>query len=302
MKTVYIPAKSEVDIATVLEKVDFKGKLGVVTTVQHLDEVNKIKKEGWVVAGQVLGCNVKNALDLDVDAYLYVGSGKFHAIQVARKTGKRVFLANPFTNSVTELDMKDVEKIEKRIKGAYLKYLHSKKVGVLVSVKKWQNYMQGKDFDFGDKEVYYFGYMCDALTVAIIRDSIEAVKHLNSLEEVDVNDKTGDGIPKIFFAKSLKMLKELVDNQKADVSAKTKSGLSFIDFLITKADFNAFSYGKNVDLDNIIKYSMVNYLNNLGVSYNNTTKKLLEENNVLEKKVDKEKLLREVLEEVKKEE
>ncbi|MBT3392660.1 MAG: hypothetical protein HN833_02775 [Elusimicrobiaceae bacterium] len=153
-----------------------------------------------------------------------------------------------------------------------------------------------------DKEVYYFGYMCDALTVAIIRDSIEAVKHLNSLEEVDVNDKTGDGIPKIFFAKSLKMLKELVDNQKADVSAKTKSGLSFIDFLITKADFNAFSYGKNVDLDNIIKYSMVNYLNNLGVSYNNTTKKLLEENNVLEKKVDKEKLLREVLEEVKKEE
>jgi len=162
MKTVYIPAKSEVDIATVLEKVDFKGKLGVVTTVQHLDEVNKIKKEGWVVAGQVLGCNVKNALDLDVDAYLYVGSGKFHAIQVARKTGKRVFLANPFTNSVTELDMKDVEKIEKRIKGAYLKYLHSKKVGVLVSVKKWQNYMQGKDFDFGDKEVYYF--LCDSVS------------------------------------------------------------------------------------------------------------------------------------------
>jgi len=159
MKTLYIPAKFEVDIAPVLNKVEFKGKLGVITTVQHLDGIKKIKKDNWIIAGQVLGCNVKNALDLDVDAYLYVGSGKFHAIQVARKTGKKVFLANPFTEEVSELDMKEVEKIEKKVKGAYLKYLHSKKVGVLVSVKKLQNYMQGRDFDFKGKEVYYF--LCD---------------------------------------------------------------------------------------------------------------------------------------------
>tara|TARA_Y100000310_G_scaffold343539_1_gene451695 strand:- start:362 stop:970 length:609 start_codon:yes stop_codon:yes gene_type:complete len=159
MKTVYIPAKAEVEIAPVLDKVDFKGKLGVVTTVQHLEELNKIKKDNFEILGQVLGCNVKNALNLDVDAYVFVGSGKFHAIQIARKTGKRVFLANPFTSVVTELDLNEVEKIEKRVKGAYAKYLMSKKIGVLVSVKKLQHYMQGRDFDFVDKDVYYF--LCD---------------------------------------------------------------------------------------------------------------------------------------------
>ena len=43
--------------------------------------------------------------------------------------------------------------------GAYAKYLTSTKVGVLISTKKLQHCMQGLDFDFSDKEVYYF--MCD---------------------------------------------------------------------------------------------------------------------------------------------
>lgn len=159
MKTVYIPAKIEKDITPVLNKVSFEGKLGVLTTVQHLEEVEKIKKDNWVVLGQVLGCNVKNALKADVDAYLYVGTGKFHPIRIAMKTGKKVFMADPISETVSELDVKEVEKIEKRVKGAYAKYLSSDKVGVLVSTKKLQHCMQGFDFDFGDKEVYYF--MCD---------------------------------------------------------------------------------------------------------------------------------------------
>jgi len=158
MKTVYIPCKIEKDLKAVLDKVQFEGKLGVVTTVQHLEEVQKIKKNNWIVAGQVLGCNVKNALDLNVDAFLYVGTGRFHPIRIAMKTGKKVFMADPITETVSELDSKDVEKIEKRVKGAYAKYLTSTKVGVLISTKKLQNCMQGLDFDFSGKEVYYF--MC----------------------------------------------------------------------------------------------------------------------------------------------
>ena len=159
MKTVYIPAKIEKDITPVLNKVSFEGKLGVLTTVQHLEKVQKIKTENWVVLGQVLGCNVKNALKAEVDAYLYVGTGKFHPIKIAMKTGKKVFMADPITETVSEVDKNEVENIQKKMKGAYAKYLTSTKVGVLISTKKLQHCMQGLDFEFSGKEVYYF--MCD---------------------------------------------------------------------------------------------------------------------------------------------
>ena len=151
MEKLFIPAKADVALVPLFEKINVQG-YGVVTTVQHLDKLSKMELKGNTFLGQVLGCNVKVAKGFS--GYIFVGSGKFHAIQIARETGKKVILANPFTLEVKELS-DEVEKIEKRVKGAYLKYLNAKKIGILVSVKPGQNYMQGKP----DIEGYTF--VCD---------------------------------------------------------------------------------------------------------------------------------------------
>jgi len=159
MKKLFIPAKSDVKIEPLLKKVKLKGKIGVLTTVQHLEEVKKIKDKRFVIGGQILGCNASNAMKLKVDHLLYIGSGRFHPIQLALETGKEVYILNPITKSFSKLDEKSIDKIRKRIKGAYLKYLNAKKVGVIISTKPGQN----KKFDLKtDKEVYYF--MCDNIT------------------------------------------------------------------------------------------------------------------------------------------
>tara|TARA_Y100000310_G_C20566888_1_gene755933 strand:- start:516 stop:1106 length:591 start_codon:yes stop_codon:yes gene_type:complete len=140
MERLFIPAKASVSLVPLFEKVNVQG-YGIVTTVQHLEKFEGLDLKGNTFLGQVLGCNVKVAKGFS--GYIFVGSGKFHAIQIARETGKKVILANPFTLEIKELT-DEVEKIEKRVKGAYLKFLNAKKVGILVSVKPGQNYMQGK--------------------------------------------------------------------------------------------------------------------------------------------------------------
>jgi len=153
MEKLFIPAKSSIALSPLFENVKVQG-YGVVTTVQHLDALKKVDLKGNVFLGQVLGCNVKVAKGYP--GYIFVGSGKFHAIEIARKTGKKVILANPFTLEVKELE--GVEEIEKRVKGAYLKFLNAEKVGVLVSTKPGQNYMQGRPV-IKNKKVYTF--VCD---------------------------------------------------------------------------------------------------------------------------------------------
>ena len=60
MKTLFLHAKSKEDIEPVLKKIKFKGKLGVLTTVQFLDQVNLFRKklnqkeaENFIVGGQI---------------------------------------------------------------------------------------------------------------------------------------------------------------------------------------------------------------------------------------------------------
>ena len=45
---------------------------------------------------------------------------------------------NPFTKALTKVSEKDVEKYSKRRKGALLKFLHAKNIGIIVSLKPGQ--------------------------------------------------------------------------------------------------------------------------------------------------------------------
>jgi 2-(3-amino-3-carboxypropyl)histidine synthase len=112
----YIEARAMVDVKEAVEKAilhlkDWKS-IGLVTTVQHIHKLNEAKelllRAGKTVmvgdarhtkyAGQVIGCDFSNARSVskDVEAFLFVGGGRFHAIGVALATGKPTIIADPY--------------------------------------------------------------------------------------------------------------------------------------------------------------------------------------------------------------
>jgi len=143
MKTLFIPAKSDVKIP--LNKIDLKAlpnEIALATTVQHLhklDEVKKYLEKNGIktkLIGQVLGCT-KLKCKTDI---LFIGSGRFHAINLA-KYGN-VFVLDPFTGKFSQIEQEEIDMVAKRKKGALIKFYSSQKIGVLVSIKKGQNKMK----------------------------------------------------------------------------------------------------------------------------------------------------------------
>lgn len=139
MKTLFIPAKANINL-DFLKKV--KGKVGLVTTIQHLHQLKDAQKliRNSVIGGQVIGCNVSNAIKIKdkVDSFLFIGSGKFHPLEIALKTNKPVYIANPSSKTIERLPVKKIEEYKKRRKGAYLKFLAANKIGILISIKPGQ--------------------------------------------------------------------------------------------------------------------------------------------------------------------
>ena len=145
--------KGEIDLSK-LEVNKLPQKIGLVTTVQFLDYINDFKKfleeKGKIVfidkerqkyEGQLLGCDQGAALKTDdkVDAFIYFGTGKFHPLGVALRTAKDVYCYDPIHSINYRIDRNEVEAYNKKRKGAYLKFLSSKEIGLLVSTKPGQN-------------------------------------------------------------------------------------------------------------------------------------------------------------------
>ncbi len=143
MKTLFIPAKvKNAGIEQLMEKVQIDGTFAIVTTVQFLDEVNQLKDKGYTVLGQILGCNVLNVLKSDVDAYLYIGTGKFHPLNLAFRVDKPVYVLDPMTHEFYRISDEEKQRYERRKKGTLSKYYASDKIGIIVSLKSGQNQLQ----------------------------------------------------------------------------------------------------------------------------------------------------------------
>ncbi len=159
MKTIFIEAKYNKEIKIGNKETDkLPDKIGLVTTVQFVNNLNSIKKiliknnKKVSIAkgkqkypGQILGCDVSSAKKIKdkIDAFLYIGDGKFHPIEVKLKTNKDVFILNPYdeiNNKITKLEDDEINKVKKKIKGSYLKFLSAENIGVLISIKRGQFY------------------------------------------------------------------------------------------------------------------------------------------------------------------
>src|SRR3989344_1103763 len=162
MKTIFVHAKSKLDIMPAVRKVKADRKFGIVTTVQHLGKMKEVLAlfPKSIIGGQVLGCDVSVAerIKSKVDAFLFIGSGRFHPLQIAYATGKDVYCADPYNDTVKVITSKDVEQWRKRTQGTFLKFLSASRIGILVSVKSGQGNMKEAEafMDNTDKEAFLF--------------------------------------------------------------------------------------------------------------------------------------------------
>lgn len=169
MKVMHVHAKSSVDIVIPQDKLALlpKCRWGVVTTIQHEHKIGKVidQLKTATLAGQVLGCNAMEAEKIKdlVDAWLFVGSGIFHPIQVALKTGQDVWLWNPVANELNKMDPNSAKKFDGQRKAALSKFILAKTIGIIVSTKIGQkNFMRAKELVAQtDKECFIFA--CDTI-------------------------------------------------------------------------------------------------------------------------------------------
>lgn len=145
--------KGEIDLSN-LDLITLPKKLGVATTVQFLDFIEEIKEyleiNGKIVfvdkikqkyEGQLLGCDFGAADKIkdDVDAFIYFGTGVFHPLGIALNVDKEVFCYDPISALMSKIDRTEVERYNKKRKSAYMKFLESTEIGILVSSKPGQN-------------------------------------------------------------------------------------------------------------------------------------------------------------------
>lgn len=155
--TMFIEAYSKLDVMPIVKKAfeHLKGSVGIITTAQHVHKLEKVKnflsQNGFKAVigkgsgriahkGQVLGCNLSSATSIssEVECYLYIGSGNFHAVGVAIAAKKRVVIADPYLDEVREAEeLKD--KLLRQRYGAISTAEKAKSFGLLVGTKPGQS-------------------------------------------------------------------------------------------------------------------------------------------------------------------
>ena len=118
----YIESRSDADVdESILDSLGaLPAKVGLLATVQYLGLIPKVRSilesSGRTVyvgtgdlrichPGQVLGCNCSaaEAVDEDVDGFLFIGEGDFHPLAAAFGMEKQVLVLNPVTGEVRDM-------------------------------------------------------------------------------------------------------------------------------------------------------------------------------------------------------
>ncbi len=140
-----------------LEVLKGYNKIGIVTTIQHMHQLDTVKQfyesNGHEVLigkpygfakkpGQILGCDIGSAatIDSNVDAHVYFGGGIFHPLGAVLATKKPFFVVEPFQGTIERFDGYR-ELYAKRRKAKILRSLEAKRIGILVTTKNGQHNM-----------------------------------------------------------------------------------------------------------------------------------------------------------------
>jgi 2-(3-amino-3-carboxypropyl)histidine synthase len=155
---IFVDARSNMDVIgcvkSSIDLLDGYKRIGIVTTAQHLHLLKEVSvflekngkeilmEEGaGTIKGQVLGCNFSAIKNLDADAFLYVGSGNFHALGIKLFTDKPVIVADPYLGDAREIE-EFADKILRIRYARIAKAMDAKKFGIIVSSKKGQSRLE----------------------------------------------------------------------------------------------------------------------------------------------------------------
>jgi 2-(3-amino-3-carboxypropyl)histidine synthase len=159
--TVYVEARATLNINDVMEKaLPLLGKwrkIGLVTTVQHVQTLDHAKelllRAGKTVIigdtrrlsypGQIIGCDYSNAKSIskDVEAFLFIGGGQFHALGVALSTSKPTIAADPYDNQAFSVN-EQADRIVKQRWASIDEAKEAKTYAVLVGLKPGQQKLE----------------------------------------------------------------------------------------------------------------------------------------------------------------
>lgn len=157
VQTVYLEAKAKVRVKEAVKKaiplLKRWSKIGLITTLQHvekLDEARELLLEaGKTVAigdtgylkhrGQVTGCDYSNAKSVskEIEAFLFVGGGRFHALGATLATAKPTIIADPFEKRAYSIE-KEVQRILRQRWASIHEAEKAENFGVLVGLKTGQ--------------------------------------------------------------------------------------------------------------------------------------------------------------------
>ncbi len=157
--TLYVEAYANIQIETAVTQalplLAAYRNIGLATSIQHIKTIDIAKQilteAGKVVfignmgqmdyAGQVIGCNYSNAtaINRQVDAFLFVGGGMFHAIGIALGTSKPTIVADPYDNRAYSITNEAQRIIKQRYAGIQ-EAQNAKSVGILVGLKPGQKH------------------------------------------------------------------------------------------------------------------------------------------------------------------
>jgi 2-(3-amino-3-carboxypropyl)histidine synthase len=154
ISTLYVEARATVTVADAVEKsvplLSKYSKIGLATTVQHvqtLDEAREILvRAGKTVmmgdagrlnySGQVIGCDYSSVKSVanEVEAFLFIGGGRFHALGIALSTSKPTIIADPYENRAYSIDKK-AQRVLKQRWACIEEAKNAQTFGVLVGLK-----------------------------------------------------------------------------------------------------------------------------------------------------------------------
>ena len=158
--TIYVDARATAAVDLAVEQAlpllkDYTT-VGMATSVQHLQMLNQAReiltRAGKTVivgdsgqmgyAGQVTGCNYSNAKSIagEVEAFLFVGGGIFHALGIALSTSKPTIVADPYDNRAYLIDVQAQKILQQRF-AIIQEAKNARKFGIFVGLKPGQKHL-----------------------------------------------------------------------------------------------------------------------------------------------------------------
>ena len=157
----YKERREKVDVIPILEKdraaLEGFKRIGLVSSLQFLDAlkpakefleknghkalIGEVKSSKKLYPGQILGCDVSTAkrIEKDVDAFLFLGCGKFHPLGLSLKENKPIFSLDFEKGTIAKIDDTLFRK-QRAVAIALAK--DAKTFGILVSTKLGQQNME----------------------------------------------------------------------------------------------------------------------------------------------------------------